>query len=84
MSINDLIKSTYPNGFDWLHLDVEGLDAKLIMSIDKIYLPNLIIFEDFNLSDQEKSTIYKWLEIQKYTNYSVSQFLITFSTIVFV
>jgi FkbM family methyltransferase len=34
ISINDLILSNFPSGIDWLHLDVEGLDSKLIRSID--------------------------------------------------
>jgi len=49
-------------------LDVEGLDAKLIMSIDesKIKLPNFIIFEDFNLNEDEKKEIYSYLENRNY------------------
>ena len=70
ISINDLISSYYPNGMDWLHLDVEGLDAKLIMSIKENLLPSLIIFEDYNLSDIEKNEIYNWLSDRNYSNYS--------------
>ena len=70
ISINDLIKTYYPNGMDWLHLDVEGLDSKLIMAIDENLLPNLIIFEDYNLTDLEKTIIYDWLSDRNYKNYS--------------
>jgi hypothetical protein len=70
ISINDLIKSYYPDGMDWLHLDVEGLDAKLIMAIEEPLLPNLIVFEDYNLSDIEKNEIYGFLTKRKYTNNS--------------
>lgn len=70
-SINNLIKNYHPNGIDWLHLDVEGLDAKLIMSIEDIYLPNLIIFEDFNLPEDEKREIYNWLSNKNYKNTSL-------------
>jgi hypothetical protein len=70
ISINDLIKQYYPNGFDWLHLDVEGLDSKLIMSIEENLLPNLIIFEDDNLLENEKNEIYRWLSERKYVNFS--------------
>ena len=70
ISINDLIKSYYPEGMDWLHLDVEGLDAKLIMAIEEPLLPNLIIFEDYNLSDFEKNEIYTFLTEKKYVNKS--------------
>lgn len=38
---------------DWLHLDVEGLDAKLLMSLKEENIPNFIIFEDYNLDPEE-------------------------------
>jgi FkbM family methyltransferase len=69
ISINDLILSECGGKIDWLHLDVEGLDAKLIMSIDeeKIQLPNFIIFEDYNLSPEEKKEIYNYLETRGFS-----------------
>ena len=69
MSITDLILYFCGGKIDWLHLDVEGLDAKLIMSIDevKVSLPNFIIFEDYNLNDDEKNEIYEWLNTKGYT-----------------
>ena len=70
-SINDLIKNTPQGKIDWLHLDVEGLDSKLIMSIEEKNLPNLIIFEDFNLSEEEKKEIYNWLSAKNYKNTSL-------------
>jgi hypothetical protein len=51
---------------------VEGLDAKLIMAIEPIYLPNLIIFEDNNLFDEEKVVIYDWLKVRDYKLHSES------------
>jgi FkbM family methyltransferase len=68
ISINDLILNNFPSGIDWLHLDVEGLDSKLIRSIDesKISLPNFIIFEDYNLSPEEKEEIYSYLKDRGY------------------
>jgi hypothetical protein len=41
------------NNFDWIHLDVEGIDGELILSLEK--LPNVIIYESMNLD--EKTTI---------------------------
>lgn len=56
---------------DWLHLDVEGLDVKLIMSIDDTSkLPNLLIFENNNLLDGENSQIDKWLTNLNYEIYT--------------
>jgi len=61
-SLNQIIKENFNEGLDWIHLDVEGLDAKLLMSIDDTYkLPKFIIFEDFNLTSEEKEEIKKWL-----------------------
>jgi len=68
ISINDLILNECNGQIDWLHLDVEGLDAKLIMSIDetKVNLPNFIIFEDNNFNQDEKNEIYSWLRNKGY------------------
>lgn len=72
ISITDLIIEECGGSIDWLHLDVEGLDAKLIMGIDeaKVQLPNFIIFEDYNLSDEKKKEIYTWLQDRRYRIYS--------------
>jgi hypothetical protein len=66
ISINELLT----NDINWLHLDVEGLDAKLILSSK--HLPNFIIFEDFNLLDDEKSSVYNYLINKGYNLHSES------------
>lgn len=72
ISITDLILNECGGQIDWLHLDVEGLDAQLIMGIDetKITLPNFIIFEDYNLPQDNKDEIYDWLHQRGYQTYS--------------
>jgi FkbM family methyltransferase len=72
ISVTDLILTECDGSIDWLHLDVEGLDAQLIMGIDetKVLLPNFIIFEDYNLSQDKKDEIYGWLHNKEYTTYS--------------
>jgi hypothetical protein len=72
ISITDLILAECNGHIDWLHLDVEGLDAQLIMGIDetKVSLPNFIIFEDYNLSQDKKDEIYSWLHNKGYNTYS--------------
>ena len=72
ISITDLIINECGGHIDWLHLDVEGLDAQLIMGIDesKISLPNFIIFEDYNLPQEKKDEIYGWLHQRGYQTYS--------------
>ncbi len=72
ISLNTIIEENFDRKIDWLHLDVEGLDSKLIRSVDYSKLPNLIIFEDYNLSDDEKNEIYEWLKIGLYSLHSES------------
>jgi hypothetical protein len=74
IKIMDLIKST-PNGrIDWLHTDVEGYDDSLIMSIDKEYLPNLIIFENNNFEYDKRIGINNYLIN---LNYVISEFSVS-------
>lgn len=68
-SINSLIKQNFDK-LDWLHLDVEGLDAKLIMSLEDVLIPPFIIFEDFNLEPGEKTTIFEWLKSRGFSLHS--------------
>jgi FkbM family methyltransferase len=72
ISITDLILEKCGGQIDWLHLDVEGLDSQLIMGIDteKVFLPNFVIFEDYNLSQDKKDEIYSWLFNKGYDIYS--------------
>lgn len=69
IAINDLIFNhfeTQNKKLDWLHLDVEGLDAKLILSIEEKYLPNFIIYEDFNLIEDEKNQLINFFNSKGY------------------
>jgi hypothetical protein len=69
-SINNLIKNNLGGKVDWIHLDVEGLDAKLLMSLNEEYIPNFIIFEDFNLLVDEKQEIIDWFSLRGFNLYS--------------
>ena len=70
ISLNDLIIS---NGLEknckWLHLDVEGIDSDLILSLDenKINLPEVILYESLNMSDSTKLVTKSFLESKGYT-----------------
>ena len=66
VAINDLIDGK----LDWLHLDVEGLDANLILAIDSDKLPDFIIYEDFNLDEDEKNRLINHLESKGYVLHS--------------
>ena len=60
-SISELIKNKLGK-VDWIHLDVEGLDAKLIMSLEEDLIPPFIIYEDFNLIEEEKNQLLEWFK----------------------
>jgi hypothetical protein len=62
IAINDLIKD---KNYDWLHLDVEGLDGDLILALE--FKPNLIIYEDENLDIITKTKLDTWFLENSYT-----------------
>jgi len=69
ISLNDLIiQCELQNDLKWLHLDVEGIDDELILSLDdtKVKLPEIIIYESLNLSDERKKNVIEWLESKNY------------------
>ena len=57
VSINKLISEK----IDWIHTDVEGYDAKLLMRVEPEKLPNFIIFEYENLKEEENEELKKYL-----------------------
>ena len=62
IAINDLMKD---KNYDWLHLDVEGLDGDLILALES--KPNLIIYEDENLDIITKTKLDAWFLENSYT-----------------
>jgi len=54
LSLNELIKKQEKE-VKWIHLDVEGLDSELILSLEDEIISSLdlIIFESINLNNQE-------------------------------
>lgn len=68
-SLNDLIINLgLSSDIKWLHLDVEGIDADLIMSLDdnKIKLPDVIIYESINLSKDKLEQVNSWFTEKSY------------------
>jgi hypothetical protein len=61
ISINELMKK---NDFDWIHLDVEGLDADLILALENT--PNVIIFESMNLKNHQLTDLKTWFKNNNY------------------
>ena len=62
ISINEIMRS---DNFDWVHLDVEGIDAKLILAMEQ--RPNIIVYESMNLSDEDNKSLDIWFEENLYT-----------------
>lgn len=70
ISLNDLIINCgLKDDLKWLHLDVEGIDDELIMSLDdsRIRLPEIIIYETLNLDDERKKKVTEWLQSKQYS-----------------
>lgn len=67
LKFNDLVTED----MNWLHLDVEGIDDKLIMSLDENKFQNLdiIIFEYNNLSTEDREKIDLYLKDRGYDTY---------------
>ena len=68
-SLNDLVCEVgLADSLSWLHLDVEGIDSDLVLSLDpnRIKLPDFIIYESLNLSNEKKQEVYVWLNNNGY------------------
>jgi hypothetical protein len=68
-SLNNLIiECGLKDDLKWLHLDVEGIDDELIMSLDdtRVCMPEIIIYESLNLTEERKNNVIKWLEGKGY------------------
>jgi hypothetical protein len=61
VSINQLMNQ---NEYDWLHLDVEGIDGDLILCLEQ--KPNIIIYESMNLSQEMNDKLNYWFLTNDY------------------
>jgi hypothetical protein len=55
------IEELMTDDIDWLHLDVEGYDAQLLLSLKCEKLPKFIIFEHENLNEYEGEQVKSYL-----------------------
>lgn len=69
-SINELIDKDCGGKLDWIHMDVEGLDDKLILAIHPNFLPDFLIFEDYNLQTKDKENLFEYLKSKGYSLHS--------------
>lgn len=71
ISINKLIEENFIKKhikFDWLHLDVEGIDCELILALK--YFPNVIIFETAHTNKTKYFEILDWMSQNNYELYN--------------
>jgi len=61
VSINQLMSE---KEYDWLHLDVEGIDGDLILYLEQ--RPNVIIYESMNLDQNMNDRLGEWFNINGY------------------
>jgi len=59
------VELTNNNNFDWIHLDVEGIDGDLILSLEK--LPNVIVYESMNLDSEMEKKLNDWFLKNNYS-----------------
>lgn len=52
--------------YDWLHLDVEGIDDELIINLQQ--RPNVIIFESMNIPQERIEKLNQWFAENNYTS----------------
>lgn len=57
---------------NWIHLDVEGIDDQLILSLDENMFDHIdvIIYENFNFDEDRKNKVANFLIEQGYTHHS--------------
>jgi hypothetical protein len=60
-SINSLLNEL---NYNWIHLDVEGIDADLILSIEKF--PEVIVYENMNLEFEKNLKLDQWISENRY------------------
>ena len=61
VSINELMTQ---DNYDWLHLDVEGIDGDLILCLEQ--RPNVIVYESMNLPEEMNNKLNEWFSINQY------------------
>jgi hypothetical protein len=61
ISLNQLMTEEQ---YDWLHLDVEGIDGDLILALEQ--RPNVIIYESMNLPQEMVDKLNEWFSYNEY------------------
>ena len=61
---NSIKSITNVKEYDWIHLDVEGLDEQLILALET--RPNIIIYESMNLKEEQNKNLSDWFSNNSY------------------
>ena len=62
ISINEMMRD---KNYDWLHLDVEGIDGDLILCLEN--KPNVIVYESMNLDPVMTAKLNLWFVENSYS-----------------
>lgn len=74
ISMNDLVLQEFPDlDLDWVRLDVEGADSRIIFSINPeiLYRIQYLQYEHINITEEEKIETNRYLESLGFTVYMV-------------
>lgn len=66
---------------EWLHLDVEDLDDKILFTIPTELMPKCLIFEHENLTPEREAAVHVWAESHSYRHYKSGRNTICFKTL---
>lgn len=61
-TVEQLCKKWNISGKWWLHIDCEGYDHKIIYSLDKMNLPQIIVFEHVNFDNEVRAELLTYLD----------------------
>jgi len=67
----NIIKNNFHDGLDWIRIDLEGIDHKIIMSIDDEILQKvkMVIYENMNIYNFEIDEIKEKLSNNGFTSF---------------
>lgn len=80
VSLVHLLQNYFVNELDWIHMDTESYDAKLILSLknNQHLLPKIILFEHRHLDLNEKQELERFLFTEGYKTKTFSDNIIAF------
>lgn len=65
----------------WMHIDAEDLDDQIIFSIEDRHLPECLVYEHENLSQEREESLRSWAEFRSYSLYKSGRNTICFRSL---